>query len=122
VRIAPGVVRDFIFIPDLVKATLLASRACLSGKIINIGSGTGVTLEQMAIKIKSLSGSSSPIVLDHIYTRKKDSACWADISQAHKLIGWSPKHSLDQGLATTISWYQNNIKKIPSEVLSRLKL
>ena len=35
---------------------------------------------------------------------------WADITKAKKLLGWSPKVDLDEGIRRTVAWYLENEK------------
>jgi nucleoside-diphosphate-sugar epimerase len=35
-------------------------------------------------------------------------ATWADISKAKRLLGWTPRTSLDEGLRQAVEWYLQN--------------
>lgn len=114
IRIAPGVIRDFIFVDDIAEAiarTFETKKA--ESHIINVGSGHKNTLNKVAEQVKDLTGNKSKIINDVSYKRKKDSRCWADISKAERLLGWKPKHSLRKGLMETIAWYKENGNKLP---------
>ncbi len=105
IEIAKNVVRDFVYVNDVAEAYLKAEKVDYnSGEIINIGSGKKSTLENVSSLIKKISKSESKIVYKEKYTRGKESACWADISKAKKVLKWYPKTSLKDGLKKTIDW------------------
>jgi UDP-glucose 4-epimerase len=52
---------DFVWVGDVVDALLLAQSQSLAGKTVNIGSGCGTTLTELAGRILDITGSSSPL-------------------------------------------------------------
>ncbi len=95
IRVAPGVVRDFVYVKDVARAYLAACNSkAQSGEIINIGSGKKHILLEVATIIKELTDSKVKIVEDASFSRSKDSRCWADIQKAKKIINWEPKYTL----------------------------
>ena len=40
-------------------------------------------------------------------------ADFRQIDEARKLLGWSPKYSLEVGLGETISWFKKNLSLNP---------
>lgn len=108
IRVAPGVVRDFVYVKDVVRAYLAACNIqTLSGEIINIGSGKKHILLEVAKTIKKIAGSKVKIVEDASFSRPKDSRCWADIQKAKKILSWEPKYTLREALRETIEWYKD---------------
>jgi len=103
-------VRDFIFIEDVVQAymkTVLMNSKKLNGQIINIGSGKQYTLGSVVHTVESL--FSMPLNISWNSSikqqRQVEPSMWeADISKAEKLLRWSPKYSLAEGLKKTIEW------------------
>jgi UDP-glucose 4-epimerase len=89
---------DFIHVRDIVRANLEAIDKDISGEIINLGSGTSVSINEIAERIIRLSGKS--MIPEHqegpklIVQRRQ-----AGIEKARKLLGFEPKVSLDEGLA-----------------------
>lgn len=60
-------------------------------------------------------GSKSPI--DYRTARNFDVSCfYGDFSNAHKLLGWKPKHSLEEGIEKFISDIQNAVIDCPYNV------
>lgn len=108
IRLVKNVVRDFVYVEDVARAYKLSiERTFESGQIINIGSGEKITLEEVANLIKETTNSSSEIIVDNSYKRVKESACWADISLAKKLLKWSPKITVLLGIKKMIYCLHN---------------
>ena len=83
--------RDFIHVRDVVAANIAALESGVRGEVFNVGSGTSLSVKELADMI-------SP---DQIHTeaRKNDSeATLADISKIQAALGWSPKISFADGL------------------------
>jgi len=83
--------RDFIHVPDVVAANIAACESPLRGEVFNVGSGTSISVKELADMI-------SPNQI-HIVARKGDSmATLADISKIQAALGWMPKISFTDGL------------------------
>lgn len=96
--------RDFLYVDDLADAVLFLMNNWNSPEIINIGSGSEISIKQLADKISSLTEFNGNIYWNTSFpngTMKK----MLDNSKINSL-GWSPSTSLDNGLLNTIKWYQ----------------
>lgn len=83
--------RDFIHVRDVVAANIAALESSVRGDVFNVGSGAGLSVQELADMI-------SP---DQVHTeaRKNDSAATlADISKIRAALGWSPQISFAEGL------------------------
>lgn len=95
--------RDFAFVKDVVRANILAARNNAEGSY-NIGSGHGITINQLAATILQLMGKDLEPV--HEDSRPGEVAqSLADIAQA-KNFGYEPQWSLKDGLAETIAYFR----------------
>ncbi|MFP6626887.1 MAG: UDP-glucuronic acid decarboxylase family protein [Deltaproteobacteria bacterium] len=99
--------RSFCFVDDLVEGLV---RLLYSDEQdpVNIGNPTEMTIMDFAVKIKELTGSSSEIVhkelpVDDPKVRQPD------ISKARAILGWEPKVSLDDGLASTVEYFREKL-------------
>ena len=84
--------RDFIHVSDVVEANLAAWRREGEGTAINIGSGTNISVQEIADMI-------SP---DQVHQERRAGDAeetLADIERARQLLGWSPKTTFTEGLA-----------------------
>lgn len=95
--------RDFVFIDDVVEANLRAMNTDAVGRAFNIGTGSTITIRELAERIRDIVDSDSAIV--HTDPRPGDirQSC-ADISRARSELGFEPAVSLDDGLARTAEW------------------
>lgn len=105
--------RDFTFVADTVDAFIrMAESEKTVGEVVNIGSGTETSIGDLAEKIIKLVGKDVKLVSDKDRIRPGKSEVGrllCDNSKAKKLIGWSPKMSLDDGLKKTIQWMKANL-------------
>ena len=100
--------RDFVFIANVVHANLLAARAPaadVSGQVFNIGSGKGVSVNQLWEHIRRLAG----VPLTPQYTQGRagevrDSV--AELARARRLLGYAPIVDFEEGLRQTIAFYR----------------
>lgn len=84
--------RDFTFVSDIVGALIAAAESDVSGEAINIGSDNTYSVNQL---VELLGGD-----VVHIPKRPGEPDCtWADISKAKTMLNWSPKVSLEEGVA-----------------------
>lgn len=90
---------DFVFIEDVVNATLSAWEKSEPG-IYNIGSGEETRIIDLAEKIKRITGSESDIILGGDETERPFRFV-LDISKSREVLGWSPR-SLDECLSEYI--------------------
>ena len=98
--------RDFVFIANVVHANLLAARAPaadVSGQVFNIGSGKGVSVNQLWEHIRRLAGV--PLAPVHTQGRAgevRDSV--AELARAGRLLGYAPIVDFEEGLRQTIDF------------------
>ncbi len=85
--------RDSVYVSDVVRANILAfkSKKVGKGEVINIGSGKNASINSIA----KLVGGGMVYIAPRIEPRDTR----ADITKAKKLLGWSPKVPLEQGIA-----------------------
>ncbi len=100
--------RDFTYIANAVQANLLAAAASTenaAGKTFNVACGQRVTLNEVAVIIRKLTGYQGDII--HQPNRPGDIRdSLADISLARKHLGYEPATTYEQGLGHTVDWYR----------------
>ena len=99
--------RSFCYVSDLVDGLyrLLTSQQNMP---VNLGNPAEMTIEELAETIRRKTGSKSPIVFDPLPV-DDPKVRQPDISLARKLLGWSPRVSLDEGLTTTIAYFRKRL-------------
>jgi UDP-glucose 4-epimerase len=102
--------RDFTFIENVVKGNLLAAAAPaqkVSGTMMNLASGSQITLNKTFEILRELTGYrgepvyAPPRAGDVLHSR-------ADIGMARELLGYQPDVDLREGLRRTVEWYRSS--------------
>jgi UDP-glucose 4-epimerase len=81
------------------------------GQVINIGNTQEVTIEQLAVRVRELSGSQSPIKYipyDEAYESGFEDMPRRvpDLTRVAGLIGYKPTHDLDSILTQVIDYFR----------------
>lgn len=106
--------RDFNYVNDVVEAFLMAAITPeATGKVFNLGSPEVINLKDLAVKMVDLFGRGDWEVIPFPAERKAIDIgdYYSDSSYAEKILGWKHQINLDEGLATTLSYYQKHYKK-----------
>jgi len=97
--------RDFVFIDDVVNATVLAIQDDkIKSCSLNVGSGVSTTVQTVADRLKKLYQSDVDIKVSGNYRLGDIRHNKADISKIKKLLGFSPKVSFEDGLKQFVDW------------------
>ncbi len=99
--------RDFVFVKDVARANLLASlKEEAIGKVLNVGTGKAITINELAEKISEMVGHRAgfkyiPLLKGEVMHSV------ADISLAREILGYSPTFRIEDGLKETFYWFVN---------------
>ena len=98
------IVRDFVFIDDVVDALMAAlHQPPPHQRTIDIGSGQGTTVAELALMMADRMGAPTPRVSGKF--RDGDvRAAFADITQAELDLGWKPAWRLEDGMEALLAW------------------
>ena len=100
-----GQTRDFLYVGDLTTALELAGERPVAGQIINVGSGSATSVNEVARLLSEIAGVS--IRTKHGEPRPGDVRdSRADITRAAAKLGFAPHTSLRDGLGRTLVWYR----------------
>ena len=95
--------RDYVFVGDVVRAMLAA--ADRDGGVFNVGTGVETSVLELYNAIQHVSGiEREPELAEARLGELQRSVL--DISLAARELGWRPEHSLDDGLAKTWAWIE----------------
>jgi NAD dependent epimerase/dehydratase len=101
-------VRDLTYVADTVDAFLkIAASDQAVGQVINVGTGRGVSVADLAGVILRLMKSSASVTVDADRVRPADSEVLkliCDPTTASERIGWKARVTLEQGLERTIAF------------------
>jgi UDP-glucose 4-epimerase len=93
--------RDYVYVGDVVAATLAAAEH--SGGVLNVGMGAETSVLELYERIQRVAGvEREPEFAEGRPGELQRSVL--DPSLAKRELGWEPQHSLDEGLAATWAW------------------
>lgn len=96
-------VRDFVFSEDLAEALLLILDRYDDDQPINVGSGEGHTIRELAEAIRDVVGFEGELVFD---TSKPDGMPRKVLDSSKvRALGWRPRTPLREAIAKTYAWY-----------------
>lgn len=87
--------RDFVHVSDVVEANITAYNSRVSGTSLNVGSGTNISVKELADLISN----------KQVYGPRRQGdaeVTLADISKIKKLLKWSPKITMEKGIKELI--------------------
>ncbi|MEQ8818957.1 MAG: SDR family NAD(P)-dependent oxidoreductase [Sumerlaeia bacterium] len=82
------------------------------GEVFNLGSGHEISIGQLARKIAEAAGVEAKVIRDEERIRPATSEVerlLADSSKAARVLGWTPKRTLEEGLAETVEWMRGHL-------------
>lgn len=100
--------RDYIFVDDLADAFILASiEEKASGEIFNIGSGVGTRFGEMVESIVKIVGKGkiNKVPWPSEYLNVETGDYITDITKIKKVLGWSARYNLEEGIERTVEYY-----------------
>ena len=107
--------RDFLFVKDTVRGFIQAGKCeGAVGKVVNIGTGTDISVEELVRKILGLMRKQGEVQVEDRRIRPEKSEVMQLLSDTHlaqKLFQWAPRYTLEEGLRETIEWYQKNLSR-----------
>src|SRR5258705_6914351 len=100
--------RDFTYVANVVDGALRACEAAgASGEGINVATGGRISLNELFRTMRALVGGTvEPTYAEVRPGDVRDSQ--ADIEKAHRLLGYEPTVSFEEGLRRTVAWYKTS--------------
>jgi GDP-L-fucose synthase len=96
--------REFLFVGDLARACLFLMERWDNPDIVNIGSGSDLTIRELAQLVSEVVGFRGRLAYDR---SKPDGAPRKLLdSSLIRSMGWAPSTSLEEGLEKTYRWYR----------------
>lgn len=98
--------REFLYVDDLANACVFLMNTYDGSEIVNIGTGTDVSIKELAEMIQKIVGYEGEILWD---TSKPDGTPrkLLNVDKLHSL-GWTHTTSLEDGLKATYGWYTDH--------------
>ena len=99
--------REFLHVDDLADACIHLLQHYDDPTAINIGCGQDLTIRELAETIASVTGFTGTLTFDA--TRPDGTPQKLLDTRRLQELGWSSRITLDQGIASTYDWFQNNL-------------
>lgn len=101
------VVRDYIYIDDVVSALIKAAGYSGAQRIFNIGTGIGISLNNIVDALSAY--LVKPLDVTYMRSRNVDvSRSVLDCTLALREMEWSATHNLEVGIGKTLAWFRGN--------------
>lgn len=99
--------RDFVNVSDVAKAHLMAATSDYGTNVYNIGSGSSITINELAEMMIKISGKKREII--YAPERSADvKHCKANAEKILKTMGFRPEKELESGLIEYMNWFRSN--------------
>jgi len=106
--------RDYIFVSDVVRANVLVLEKG-DNEVFNLGSGRGTSVNEIFRSLKRILGSE----VDEVHGPPKLGEVrqtYLNAERGHKMLGWTPVFSLEEGLQGTAEFFRPTIAARKEEV------
>jgi len=101
-------IRDWIYVQDFCEALDLLLRKGRSGETYNVSAGNELANIDIVKMVLNLMGKPENSVIFVEDRPGHDIRYSLDSSKLRNELGWSPRHSLQEALKTTVNWYMDN--------------
>ncbi len=104
------VVRDYLYVEDVAEALLLAAQYEGPETVLNVGSGIGRSVQDVAVSICNILGRPTSQL---VYKRARQadvSASVMDTTRIKQELHWTPHTEWQQGVLMTAEWIQRAFK------------
>ncbi|MBI4142457.1 GDP-L-fucose synthase [Candidatus Uhrbacteria bacterium] len=98
--------REFLYVDDAAEGIVLAAERYDDPKPMNLGTGTETTIAALVQSICSIMGFTGAIQWDAAQPEGFPRRC-LDATRAQREFGFVARTSLEEGLRTTIAWYES---------------
>jgi GDP-L-fucose synthase len=104
---SPDVVRDFLYVKDVVNGALLILEKGESMRPYNLGYGGGITIGEIVDTILKVTGQDPEVIWDET---KPTTIPFRAVSteRIQNELGFKPTYTFEEGMKETIDWYTKN--------------
>jgi GDP-L-fucose synthase len=99
--------REFLFVEDAARGLMLAGRDYNGAEPVNLGTGTEISIKDLAETVASATGFEGEIVWDTTKPNGQPRR-QLDVSRAKESFGFEAEVSFAEGMARTVAWYSEN--------------
>lgn len=106
--VGAALTRDFVYVDDAIGAYLLVDRlSAHGGEVFNIGTGVPSSMRDTVEAVMRATQATVPVEWGGFAARSGDPECWVgDCSKANRLLGWSSRVGLEEGVRRMVDWFK----------------
>ncbi|HET7234494.1 MAG TPA: GDP-L-fucose synthase [Longimicrobium sp.] len=105
--------REFLHVEDAARGILLAAEHYHGAEPVNLGTGSEITIRDLAALVRELTGYTGRIAWDPSKPDGQPRRA-LDVTRAREVLGWEARTPLREGLAETIRWYDVHRPRLPA--------
>ncbi len=99
--------REFLYVEDAAEGILMAAEHYDGSLPVNLGTGTEITIKDLATAIAREVGYIGRLTWDTTKPNGQPRRC-LNVERAKQLFGFQAAHSLDAGIKKTVAWFYDN--------------
>jgi len=103
--------REFLHVDDLADAVVFLMKSWSEEEPINIGTGTDVTIAELARLIAKTVGFEGRFIFDP--SKPDGTPCKLLDTSKLTALGWHPRITLEAGIRQTYDWYRTSLLQMP---------
>jgi GDP-L-fucose synthase len=100
--------REFLYVTDASRGILLATQAYDGAEPVNLGSGSEISIRDLAVLIARLTGFTGALRWDSSKPNGQPRRC-LDVRRAQREFGFQAETTLEKGIEETIRWYRESL-------------
>jgi UDP-glucose 4-epimerase len=109
---------DFVYVPEIARANILAACSDHTDDVFNIASGTETSLVELAEKLLRVMGSDLEIEFGPERAVNKVSRRLADTGRARDILGFEATVDIEQGLTELVDWWRAELQSSGQDALT----
>jgi nucleoside-diphosphate-sugar epimerase len=112
--------REFNYVADLVEGIVSAGTVeGIDGQLFNLGCGEEISMRDLATEILNLLDNPIEPKFGALPERPTEiPRMFCDNTRAREVLGWTPRHTLQEGLQETIAWYRAELANPHSQFVA----
>jgi len=119
--------RDFVYVEDVANAYINGLEKDFKGQhILNLGSGEQINIYDVAKELSKILKFDGKPDISNKFRSGDIRNCFGDITKIKQVIGWEPKHSINEGMKKLLKWLvtvqKNDLGSDASEDLEKFGL
>jgi dTDP-glucose 4,6-dehydratase len=103
--------RDWLYVVDdaeAIEAAIAAPIEALAGEVVNVATGIDIPVAEIARLVLDVLGKPAELVCNVAERPGQVDRHIGSTEKAERLLGWTARTSLEEGLERTVAWYRDN--------------